>query len=118
MISTRMRAILNSAVCIFALVLSGAFSCVEARDTFLTGGEGGGNFREQCGSGQHLAGVSVRFGSVLDAVVPFCATFNTKTGQLGAPGFPMERHGGSGGGAAGPTTCNNGQYVSGMMFGY
>jgi PAN domain len=113
-----MRAILNSAVRILVFVLVGAFSSAEARDTFLTGGEGGGNFRDQCGSGQFLTGVSVRFGSLLDAVVPFCATFNAQTGQLGAPGFPMERHGGSGGGAAGPTTCNNGQYVSGMMFGY
>ncbi|PSO14776.1 PAN domain-containing protein [Bradyrhizobium sp. MOS003] len=113
-----MRAIFNSAVCILALVLVGAFSPAEARDTFLTGGPGGGNFRDQCGAGQYLTGVAVNFGSVLDAVVPFCATFNAKTGLLGAPGFPMERHGGSGGGAAGPTTCNNGQYVSGMMFGY
>jgi hypothetical protein len=101
-----------------ALVLAGAFSRAAARDTGLTGGPGGGAFRDQCGPGQFLAGVSVRSGSWLDAVVPFCATFNASTGLLGAPGFPMNRHGGSGGGAGGPTTCNNKQYVTGMMFGY
>lgn len=115
---SRMRVVFNSAVRILALVLAGAFSPADASDTHLTGGPGGGNFRDQCGPGQYLTGVSVSFGSLLDAVVPFCATFNAKTGLLGAPGFPMNRHGGSGGGAAGPTTCNNGQYVSGMMFGY
>lgn len=112
-----MRAVLISAVLIFAL-FAAASPSAEARDTFLTGGPGGGSFRDQCGPGQYLAGVSVRYGSVLDAVIPFCATFNAKTGLLGAPGFPMARHGGSGGGAAGPTTCSNTQYVSGMMFGY
>lgn len=118
MVSSTMRAFFNSTVRILVLVLAGAFSLAEASDTSLTGGPGGGNFRDQCAPGQYLTGVSVRSGSVLDAVIPFCATFNAQTGLLGAPGFPMNRHGGSGGGAAGPTTCNNGQYVSGMMFGY
>jgi hypothetical protein len=100
------------------LVLAGAASPAAARDTGLTGGPGGGAFRDQCGPGQFLTGVSVNSGSWMDAVVPFCATFNAKTGLLGAPGFPMNRHGGKGGGASGPVTCNNQQYVSGMMFGY
>jgi hypothetical protein len=114
-----MRLVLNKATAwILVLLLAGALSPAAAGDTHLTGGGGGGNFRDQCGAGQYLTGVSVRSGSWLDAVVPFCATFNAQTGLLGAPGFPMDRHGGSGGGAAGPTTCNNGQYVSGMMFGY
>jgi hypothetical protein len=115
----RMRLVVNKATAwILVLLLAGGLSSAEARDTHLTGGGGGGNFRDQCGPGQYLTGVSVRSGSWLDAVVPFCATFNAETGLLGAPGVPMEHHGGNGGGAAGPTTCNNGQYVSGMMFGY
>ncbi len=101
-----------------ALVLAGAASPAAARDTGLTGGPGGGAFRDQCGPGQFLTGVSVNSGSWLDAVTPFCARFNAQTGLLGAPGFPMNRHGGKGGGASGPTTCNNQQYVTGMMFGY
>ena len=110
--------LLNKGFGILALVLACAVSPAEARDTFLTGGGGGGNFRDQCGPGQYLTGVSVRSGSWLDAVIPFCGTFNANTGLLGAPGFPRDHHGGRGGGAGGPTTCNNGQYVSGMMFGY
>src|SRR5687768_6878874 len=108
----------KGAIWLLVLALAGAYSPAEARDTPLTGGGGGGNFRDQCGAGQYLTGVSVRSGSWLDAVIPFCANFNAQTGLLGAPGVPMNRHGGSGGGASGPVTCNNGQYVSGMMFGY
>jgi hypothetical protein len=65
-----------------------------------------------------LTGVSVRYGTLLDAVVPFCATFNANAGLLGAPGFPMDHHGGAGGQLAGPISCNNDEYVSGMSFGY
>jgi len=101
-----------------ALVLVCIVSPAGAGDSSLIGGPGGGNFRDQCGAGQYLSGVSVRQGTLLDAVVPFCAAFNAKTGLLGAPGFPMNHHGGSGGGLAGPISCNNDQYVSGMMFGY
>lgn len=115
----RMCLALNKATAwVLVLLLAGAFSPAEARDSALIGGPGGGDFRDQCGAGQFLSGVSVRYGTLLDAVVPFCATFNAKTGLLGAPGFPMNNHGGSGGGFAGPISCNNDQYVSGMMFGY
>ena len=110
----------NGQVGILALivVLAAGILPAAARDTFLTGGGGGGNFRDACGPGQFLTGLSVRSGSWLDSVVPFCATFNAKTGLLGAPGFPMNSHGGRGGGAGGPATCNNQQYVAGVMFGY
>ncbi len=103
---------------LLALVLVCTVSAAEARDTSLIGGPGGGNFRDQCGPGQYLAGVAVRFGTLLDAVTPFCAPFNAQTGLIGTPGSPMERHGGNGGGPAGPISCNIDQYVSGMVFSY
>ena len=70
-----MRAIFNSAVCILALVLVGAFSPAEARDTFLTGGPGGGNFRDQCGAGQYLTGVAVNFGDGKELLARAAAPF-------------------------------------------
>lgn len=88
------------------------------KDTSLVGGPGGGAFRDVCGLDQYLTGFAVRSGSVFDAVIPFCGTFNDRTGLIGAPGAPGDRHGGNGGGLQGPVTCNNDQYVSGVMFGY
>ncbi|SFV34133.1 hypothetical protein [Hyphomicrobium facile] len=88
------------------------------KDTSLVGGPGGGAFRDMCATGQYLTGFAVRSGSVFDAVIPFCGTFNDRTGLIGAPGVPGDRHGGNGGGLQGPVTCNNDQYVSGVMFGY
>lgn len=89
-----------------------------AKDKPLYGGPGGGGFRDQCGHDQFLTGFSASTGTLFDAIVPLCGKFNPATGLIGAPGVPGDRHGGKGGGAKPPVTCEPNQYVSSIVFGY
>jgi hypothetical protein len=87
----------------------------QATDTGVSGGPGGGPFREVC-PGQFLVGVTIRAGAWVDAISPLCATFLAPQGYFG-PWIRGAYHGGQGGSAR-SGACPKDRFVGKIRFGW
>lgn len=101
-----------------ALVIWITLSCgpAQATDLPIQGGPGGGEFRDDCGAGRYLVGVSIRSGGWVDAIFPLCAVHMAQ-GQF-AKWKRGPRHGGTGGSPLlKDAVCPPDHFVIGLKFG-
>lgn len=109
-------AILRFSCLAITLVLVLASGPAFATDRPIQGGSGGAVFRDDCGRGRYLVGVSIRKGGWVDAILPLCAAYTAQ--KRFAKWERGRRHGGAGGSPLlKDAVCPADHFVIGLKFG-